>query len=48
MLSSAMHNALEQLLRTSGALSFTSPGPRFTAADVMPLQRGGWGVALRS
>ena len=40
MLSSAMYNALQQLLRTSGALSFTSPEPRFTAADVTPLQRG--------
>ena len=51
MLSSAMYNALQQLLRTSGALSFTSPEPRFTAADVTPLQRGGWGggaTSLRS
>ena len=47
MLSSAMHRALQQLLHTSGALSFTSTEPGFPAADVMRLgpqapQQAGW------
>ena len=47
MLSSAMHRALQQLLHTSGALSFTSTEPGFPAADVMRLgpqapEQAGW------